>query len=242
MRPDIVNLRQFYSSPLGRKVKTCLRRMMQSRWSIQTGEHVLGIGYTTPVLRALERAGAKPACVVALMPASQGAMYWPVHAENRSILGDEMRPPFMPQALSHIIVMHLFEYAPQPDALLRVLWQLLAPGGQLLLVVPNRRGLWARLGATPFATGTPYTIAAIKTLLRDAEFTLRDTGSTLFAPPSAHPFWLRSWGVLEWLGRLTCPHRGGVLVIEAEKQIYAAVGTRAPVTTWQKSPQGVGAY
>ena len=224
MRPDIVNLRQFYSSRLGRKVKTRLCHIALAHWPAHTGDRIVGIGYTLPVLRVLERTG--PATVMALMPAEQGAIYWPVHSENRSILGDEMRPPFAPNSISRIVMLHALEYAHAPDELLRVVWQLLAPGGQLLLIVPNRSGLWSRYGATPFSTGTPYTLAALRELLKEAQFTQRDVSSALFAPPSAHPLLLKLSGVIEGFAKLFLPRKGGVLVIEAEKQIYAGVGER----------------
>ncbi len=224
MRPDIVNLRQFYSSRLGRKVKTRLCHTALAHWPAHTGDLIVGIGYTLPVLRVLERTG--PAKVLALMPAAQGAIYWPVHSENRSILGDEMRPPFMQGSVSRIVMLHSLEYASAPDELLSITWQMLAPGGQLLLIVPNRKGIWSRYGQTPFTTGTPYTLAELKTLLTDASFTLRDVSASLFAPPSGHPLLLKFSGVLELFGRLFAPRSGGVLVIEAEKQIYAGVGER----------------
>lgn len=229
MRPDIVNLRQFYSSPLGRRVKLRLRRILREPWRGRTGV-MLGVGYANPLL-PLPQNAADAGCVLSLMPASQGAIYWPVDSANRSILGDEMRPPFAPNSLAQVVLVHALEYATRPDELLSILWQLLAPGGRLWVVVPQRRGLWASMGATPFASGTPYNLAMLRDLINGAEFTLREVRTALFAPPSAHPFWLRSWAVIEWIGRVLFPRIGGVLIVEAEKQIYAGVlqSTRATV-------------
>jgi SAM-dependent methyltransferase len=243
MRPDIVNLRQFYSSRLGRQVKRRLAHLLREHWAMAGDETIVGIGYATPILRSFTRGEGKTGTVIALMPTAQGAIYWPIDGDNRSVLGDTMRPPFAVNSLSRILMVHAFEYAAAPDELLRITWQLLAPGGRLLLIIPNRHGLWASFGATPFAAGTPYTLARLKELLADAEFTLRDAGAGLFAPPSAHPFWLRTGTVIELLGRWCFPRFGGVLVIEAEKQIYAAI--REPVTVkparnWAPS-QGVPA-
>ena len=224
MRPDIVNLRQFYSSRLGRKVKSRLRRIARQHWPVRAGGATLGLGYATPLETALTR---NDELVMALMPYEQGGLYWPVDGQNRSIIADAMRPPFAVNSLARIIVMHLFEHTARPEELLRVLWQILMPGGRMLLVVPNRRGLWARLGSTPFAMGTPYRLDALKTMLNDADFTLRDVSSALYAPPSMHPFWIKAWWVFEAIGSLLLPRSGGVFVIEVEKQIYAAVGERA---------------
>jgi SAM-dependent methyltransferase len=235
MRPDIVNLRQFYSSPLGKKVRRRLRRMVRGYWPEEKSLHVVGVGYTSDVLpRPDARADSR---IVALMPTAQGAIYWPVNEENHSVLADEMRPPFTTASLHRVLMLHGFEYAAAPDELLRVWWQLLVPGGRLMMVVPNRHGLWARFGATPFATGTPYTLATLRQLFNAAGFTLRNTRSALFVPPSTHPLWLACFGVFEWFGVALCPRMGGVLLIEAEKQIYAGVrvtpSSMKPARQWK---------
>jgi len=223
MRPDIVNLRQFYSSPLRQKVRRRLRGMVRGYWRTGGGLNVVGIGYTTDLLPLPEDAAHKDSRIVALMPELQGAIYWPVDAANHSILADEMRPPFMPSAIHRVLMTHAFEHAPAPDELLRIWWQLLVPGGRLLLVMPNRHGLWSRFGATPFTSGTSYTLGEARQLLNNASFTIRDVRSACYALPSSHPLWLTLFGVIEWLGTAFFPWLGGVLVIEAEKQIYAGV-------------------
>ena len=229
IRPTIVGFRQFYSSPLGRKVKQRLRALVLGFWPNHTGEVIVGVGYAVPVLRVLER--EKPAALVALMPADQGAIYWPVHFENRSILADELIPPFAVNTLHRVVMLHAFEHVAKPLELLKTYWQLLMPGGRILIVVPNRRGLWASFSNTPFARGTPYSLTQVKELLNEAEFTVRESTSTLFSPPSSHPLWLRSWGGLEMLGRLLVPMLGGVLIVEAEKQIYAGIAQSVSPST-----------
>ncbi len=197
--------------------------MVRDCWPDENSIHMVGVGYTTDLIALPQVSQHSNSRIVALMPIAQGAIYWPVDDANHSVLGDEMRPPFMPSSLHRVVMVHGFEHATAPDELLRVWWQLLAPGGRLMLVVPNRHGLWARFGQTPFATGTPYTLGALRELLNGVGFTLREARSALFMPPSSHPLWLRSFAVLEWLAALCFPRLGGVLIVEAEKQIYAGV-------------------
>lgn len=232
MRPDIVNLRQFYSSRLGRRVKARLRRVMRHHWPLPQGS-LLGLGYAIPMESRHSRSNGKGDLTLALMPLEQGGIYWPVDDKNRTVLCDLMRPPIGPNTVPRAVAMHIFEHTENPEEFLRILWQLLMPGGRLLLVVPNRRGLWAHWGSTPFTTGTAYTLSGMKALLNAADFTLREVSSALYPPPSAHPFWLHLWPILEWFGSVLLPRSGGVLIIEAEKQIYAAIGDRArkPATT-----------
>lgn len=221
MRPNIVSLRQFYASPLGRLAKQRLRQLVMQLWPEHGQEVIVGLGYAVPVLRVLER--AKPAALVALMPADQGAIYWPVHSENHSVLADELMPPFAPSTLHRVVMLHAFEHAPRPKELLQVYWHMLAPGGRLLLIVPNRRGFWASFGTTPFTHGTPYSLSQLKELLAATQFTLREARAALFAPPGGGALWLRSWKLLDRVGRWCFPAMGGVLLIDAEKQIYASI-------------------
>lgn len=240
MSIDIVNLRQFYSSPLGRKVRRRLRRLVRDRWHTLSGHNTVGVGYTTDVLPLPSNAEQKDSRIVALMPDAQGAIYWPVDAANHSVLADVLRPPFMPASLHRVVLMHVLEVCPAPHELLQVWWQFLAPGGRMILIVPNRHGIWARFGATPFCSGNAYTVAQLRQLLNDAAFTVRDVRSACFAPPSTHPLWLNLFGVLEWLGASFIPRMGGVLIIEAEKQIYAGLRVTPtqmkPGKVWKGAP------
>ena len=45
-------------------------------------------------------------------------------------------------------------------ALLREMWRVLTPEGRLLLIVPNRRGIWARWTPRPSATAGPTAAAS----------------------------------------------------------------------------------
>ena len=60
------------------------------------------------------------------------------------------------RAVDRVLLVHALEMAHDPGALLREVWRVLAAGGRLLAVVPNRRGLWARMDTTPFGHGRPY--------------------------------------------------------------------------------------
>ena len=236
MRPNIIDLRQFYSSVLGRKVKQRLARGLRQAWQRMGDDPIIGIGYATPFLRAVERTEDKMSLTLAVMPVEQGAIYWPVHTDNRSVLCDMMQLPFAANHLQRVVMVHALEHAAQPGELLAMLWELMAPGARLVLVVPNRRGVWAHWGATPFASGTAYAMPSLCNLLVEARFTVRAAQTALFAPPSSHPFWMNLWSVIEWLGRWCTPTLGGVLVVEAEKQIYASVGERVAIkarsTAW----------
>ena len=77
-------------------------------------------------------------------------------------------------------------------ALLREVWRVLAPGGRMIAVIPNRRGMWVRTDTTPFGHGRPYSRAQITQLLRHTWFTPASWGEALFMPPVAKGWFLRS--------------------------------------------------
>ena len=66
---------------------------------------------------------------------------------------------------------------------LREIWRILAPGGTVMIVAPNRRGVWARSDATPFGHGRPFSRGQLTQLLRDALFSPIGWTEALYMPP-----------------------------------------------------------
>jgi hypothetical protein len=108
------------------------------------------------------------------------------------------------------------------------MWRVLKPEGRLLLIVPNRRGVWARLDNTPFGHGRPYSRAQLERLLSDALFTPLEWASALFMPPLDRP-WLVRWATaFERVGARLWPGFAGVIIVEARKELMGAVPKTAP--------------
>jgi hypothetical protein len=60
--------------------------------------------------------------------------------------------------------------------------------------------------------------------LQRHDFTIERRVTALFAPPSGHPFWLRTSDFFERNGRRFAPLlAGGVLIVEVSKQQHAPV-------------------
>ena len=113
-----------------------------------------------------------------------------------------------------------------PTALLREVWRVLASGGQLLAVVPNRRGLWARMDTTPFGHGRPYSRSQITSLMRDAWFTPVSWSEALYVPPIQRGWFLRSAVAWERVGATLSAPFAGVHIVDATKQVYRAIPAR----------------
>src|SRR6202049_11161 len=111
-------------------------------------------------------------------------------------------------------------------ALLREVWRVLAPGGRILAVVPNRRGLGARMDTTPFGHGRPYSRSQITHLLRETWFTPTGWGEALYVPPIARNWFLRSAVAWERAGAVISAPFAGVPIVAATKQVYRAIPAR----------------
>ena len=218
MPSDVVDLRDFYRSALGQVARRMIRRAVQRVWPDLRGMRLLGIGYGTPFLSALS---AETERTIALMPASLGVLRWPAEGGNLVTLADEGELPFADYSVDRVLLVHALETSEEVRAMLKEIWRVLAGGGRVLIVVPNRRGIWARLDRTPFGSGRPYTLSQLSQVLRDEEFTPVGADAALFIPPSAHRMMLRSAPAWERIGKRWFPTFAGVLLVEATKQIYA---------------------
>src|SRR5579872_5343067 len=223
---DVVDLRDFYRTPLGQVARRVIRRAIQRVWPDLRGVRILGIGYATPFLPALS---AETERTLALMPATLGVLRWPAEGGNCVALADEHELPFADYSIDRVVLVHALETSEEVSALLKEVWRVLAGGGRVLIVAPNRRGIWARLDRTPFGSGRPYTMSQLSQLLRDEQFTPIGSEAALFIPPATGRMMLRSAAAWERIGRRWFPTFAGVLLVEATKQIYAKpAAARAP--------------
>ena len=111
------------------------------------------------------------------------------------------------------------------QALLDEAWRALGPGGRMMVMVPNRAGLWAASDGTPFGLGRSYTAGQIESQTRKSGFVAHWHGSAVYIPPSDRRFWLGSAQMWERTGaRISRVLIAGVVLIELAKQTRAPVG------------------
>ena len=101
---------------------------------------------------------------------------------------------------------------------------MLVPEGRLLLVVPNRRGLWARFDTAPFGHGHPFSQGQLERLLEDRLYTPTNWAPALFMPPLGWRTVLKTASAWGRIGARAWPVFSGVLMVETQKQLYAPVG------------------
>ena len=223
MSIDVVDLRNFYSHRLGPGARHFVGRGIHKRWADTAGLRVLGLGYATPYLGLFRDEAER---CLAFMPAAQGVVKWPSTRPSLSALVEELELPLLDSTVDRVLLVHALEMANDPVALLREVWRVLASGGQLLAVVPNRRGVWARMDNNPFGHGRPYSRLQITALLRDAWFTPVAWSEALYVPPIERGWFLRSAVAWERTGATLSAPFAGVHIVEATKQVYRAIPAR----------------
>jgi SAM-dependent methyltransferase len=220
---DVVDLRNFYSQHLGVVARRFVGRGIRARWSDTRALRVLGVGYATPYLGLFREEAER---CLALMPATQGVVHWPSTRPSLAALVEEDELPLMDAAVDRVLLVHALEMSSDPAELLREAWRVLAGGGRLMAVVPNRRGLWARMDTTPFGHGRPYSRSQITQLLRDTWFTPIGWDEALYVPPIARNWFLRTAVAWERTGATLSAPFAGVHIVEATKQVYRAIPAR----------------
>jgi SAM-dependent methyltransferase len=226
MRRDVLELRQFYASDLGRAARAMVERKLAEAWGDAAGLDVLTLGYATPFAAPLRAAARR---VVAAMPAQQGVEVWPADGRNLATLTSEDSLPFPNALFDRILVVHGLEESDDPVRFLREVWRVLAPSGRTIVTVASRNGLWANTEKTPFGHGRPYTRSQLAELLREADLEPSGWTRALYVPPVG---WMAGWAEgFEQAGSRLWPGFAGLLLMEAVKQTFAVKpqGTRVRV-------------
>ena len=209
---------EFYATPQGAVTLRLVRERLLQIWPDVSGQAVLGLGHAAPYLPAWRDAAARclSACPGMVAP-------WPGNGRSLAcaVLTDSL--PFSDLSLDRILVVHALEDPENARRMLREVWRVLKDDGRLLVVAPNRAGLWAHAERTPFGQGTPYSPGEIGRLLTRSLFRVERRDGVLYLPPSRHRLVLRSAQMFEQAGRRLVPQLAGLTVTEAVKDVYAAL-------------------
>ena len=223
MHMDIVDLRQFYATPAGNLAHRSIAQALSVLWQPIRNERLVGLGYTTPWLKRFRSDAER---TIALMPARQGAVHWPFGEPGATALVFDEDLPLPDASIDRLIMIHALEHCENAGETLHEIWRVMAPGGKLVVVVPNRRGVWARVEHTPFGFGVPYTGGQLARLLRENMFTPTAWSDALHFPPTQKNFVLRAANSFEILGRRLTPAFAGAIVVEATKLMYQGLPVR----------------
>ena len=224
MYDDVIALRDFYKTPLGQHVAGQMHPHMTRFWQADASCCNVMVGYGIGWLSPASRDHDMPANLLSLMLARSGVIAWPESGPSRSGLVDSHALPLPDVHIDRLLLAHALEFDAEPGRLLDECWRVLDGAGRLLVVVPNRRGLWARLEHIPFGHGRPYSSRQLCQLLETHGFVPKRSYRTVCLPPLHNRVMMRFATTIERLGQRWWPALGGVLLVEAEKKLYAAAG------------------
>ncbi|MBK1624775.1 class I SAM-dependent methyltransferase [Afifella marina] len=224
MHLDVVDLREFYASLLGRMVTRHVRDSMHRLINVGPSDRVLGLGFATPYLGPqLGRAER----VFAFMPAPQGVMEWPCASRSATALVEETCLPLPDAAIDLAILVHALETSSQPPELMAEMRRVLTNNGRVFIVVPNRQGAWARVETSPFGYGRPYSRSQLKSLLQETGFNVTAWTTALHMWPTQSRSLLSLSPAIEKLGRNLWPAFSGVTCVYAQKVVMPATTVKA---------------
>lgn len=225
MRPDAHELRGFYRSALGRAAARSIAIGLGRVWRPLPRERLGGLGYAVPWLDALAEGTER---TMALMPANQGARRWPKHGPSRTAIVEDAELPLPDAALDRLLMVHALEHSRDAVEMLREAYRVLAPNGRVVVVVPHRRGVWARFDHTPFGTGRPWSRSQLARAMEAADFAVADLNDALLFPPLPWSWALRAAPALDWTGRKAFSTFSGAIIAVGAKGGSAGLAARVP--------------
>ena len=213
---------QFYASAQGATVRHLVWERLAALWPDLRGQVVLGLGYAGPYLPLWR--GTANRCI----DASPGWIGQAAPDRRMACAVAEETLPFADLSVDRVLVVHGLENADNARRLLREVWRVLKDDGRLLVVAPNRVGMWAHSERTPFGQGQPYSPGQVSRLLAASLFSVERRDSALYLPPLRYRVVLRSAALFERAGRQLAPRFAGLTLAEAVKDTYAALPLQAP--------------
>ena len=219
MKWDVESITHFYQSPLGRAVERVISENLKvclDAYCQDPDSRVVGLGYAAPYLDPENSAH------VLVVPKQYQSLSWPNRdgTVDRTVVCEGETIPLTSHSADCVVMVHALESFDSASAILKEAWRILGSDGHLILVVPNRTGLWVYFEKTPFGTGRPYSISQVETLLEASRFSeAEERLHALFFPPSNRALRLTHW--MERFGPKICPALAGVNIVSARKQAYA---------------------
>lgn len=223
---------EFYNESRGRMVRRLMRVLINDWWPEISGEHVMGYGYPMPFMSLFKKHNTLSETI--LMNRNYAPRPWPKPERNFLAVCEDTHLPIETQRMNRILVMHALENSSDPTALLQELWRVLDGNGRMILVVPNRAGVWSRAEHTPFGHGHPYSYTQLKHSLEQAGFTIERYQRALYVPATRSRLMIYSAPLIERMGRRLCKAFGGLLMVEVSKQLFAVNpvnGNKSSVTS-----------
>lgn len=219
MRPDVTRLNNFYfQTELGKFVNEVLISETKEIWPDKVGGSVVGYGFALPLLNQFIAEGSR---VINLMPDSLECQKWPDGKPNTTVHTLESNWPLPTASIERAILLHGLEFCENESSMLAESWRVLVPEGIMLIIVPNKSGVWSLNSSTPYGWGKGYSYGQIEKLLSTHKLQLERHSMALMAPPTNDGSLGMMTKTIEKTGkRLHQKVVGGIHLIVARKRIF----------------------
>lgn len=217
---SVHDIKAFYQKRVGRLVRRIVSSHIQEIWPDDGMKDysICGYGFVPPYMRPFYKKVERNYCI---MSARQNVVGWPEDGQGLVCLSEEGRIPLETESVDRMLVVHGLEYAEDRNVLLNELWRVLKSNGRMIVVVPNRLGMWSRADWTPFGHGSPYTHRQLLQDLQANLFVHEKSTRALFMPPFKSFLAIQTAYILESFGRYLWPGLAGVHMVEVSKQVYS---------------------
>ena len=128
--------------------------------------------------------------------------------------------PCATDVFEQVFVSHALEHVADKAGFLSEIWRCLKGEGELVIIVPHRRSLWARADKTPFGQGTPFSRHQLKLGLEQAGFGQIQIKHSLYMPPFGRRLPEAMRRRFHVIGRIGWAMFGGVLIAVAKKRLF----------------------
>ena len=220
MVSSVYDLRAFYECKKGKIILPLLQQQIDTIWPDTKGDRIMGYGYAPPFL---DRHRQESERVFSIMPSQMGVHAWLPGGKNLACLSSESDLPIETESIDRLLVIHGLEFSSNIHVTLQEFWRIMKSTGRILVMVPNRNSLWSRAEWSPFGHGHPYSASQMISVLRENLFVIERVEKCLFIPPFRSSFLLRSTLPAEKFGKRILGGMGGVVAVEASKQLYSGL-------------------
>jgi SAM-dependent methyltransferase len=229
-------LQQWYQSPLGQLFGNTEARLLAGLLPALFGYHSVALG----ISNGTELLAASPIShrwyLDGVLPPSGGSL---------DLLADPDQLPLATAAVDVVVVSHLLEYVPEPQAVLREIDRVLIPEGHVLILGFNPWSLWGawyglRLGQLPRGARL-LGVWQLRGWLARLGLEPLAIHYGCYRPPLRQIGLLARLAWLERLGARWWPQAGGAYVLLARKRVATLTPIKARRPTRQRTltPAGV---
>lgn len=216
---DIKSLLDFYATPLGELVHLYVQDTVDQFLNIKQGS-ILGLGFATPYLK---ESLFETNQVMAFMPEYIGGITWPTPAASRTAVVKEDSLPLPNKSVDRILLIHGVEFAKNAQRMIGELSRILKSDGKILIIAPNKRGIWSHFENTPFGFGHSFSMSQLSQILSNEGFKCLIKERFLYFPPSQSLYTQSFFAPMEMIGSYLIPKLSGLNAIIADKRTFAII-------------------